>query len=44
VISVFTFPDAVAGATTTGARSTLLTVTVVAAEPESVFVAVTVTV
>jgi hypothetical protein len=37
-------PEAVDGAVTTGARSTLFTVTVVAAEPESVFVAVTVTV
>jgi hypothetical protein len=44
VISVFSFPDAVAGATTTGARSTSVTVTVVAAEPERLFVAVTVTV
>jgi hypothetical protein len=35
---------AVAGAVTTGARSTLFTVTVVAAEPERAFVAVTVTV
>jgi hypothetical protein len=33
-----------AGAVTTGARSTLFTVTVVAAEPERAFVAVTVTV
>jgi hypothetical protein len=44
VISVFSAPEAVAGAVTTGARSTLLTVTVVAAEPERAFVAVTVTV
>jgi hypothetical protein len=44
VISVFSFPEAVAGATTTGARSTLLTVTVVAAEPDKAFDAVTVTV
>jgi hypothetical protein len=36
--------EAVAGAVTTGARSTLFTVTVVAAEPERAFVAVTVTV
>ena len=35
---------AVAGAVTTGARSTLFTVTVVAAEPERAFCAVTVTV
>jgi hypothetical protein len=35
---------AVAGAVTTGARSTLFTVTVVAAEPDRAFVAVTVTV
>ena len=35
---------AVAGAVTTGARSTLFTVTVVAAVPESAFVAVNVTV
>jgi hypothetical protein len=44
VISVFSAPEAVAGAVTTGARSTLFTVTVVAAEPERAFVAVTVTV
>jgi hypothetical protein len=44
VISVFSFPEAVAGAVTTGARSTLFTVTVVAAEPERAFAAVTVTV
>jgi hypothetical protein len=44
VISVFSFPEAVAGAVTTGARSEFVTVTVVAAEPESVFVAVKVTV
>ena len=36
--------DWVAGAVTTGARSTLLTVTTVDAEPESAFVAVKVTV
>ncbi len=41
---MFSFPEAVAGAVTVGARSTLFTVTVVAAEPESVFAAVTVTV
>ena len=41
---MFSFPEAVAGAVTTGARSTLLTVTVVAAEPERAFCAVTVTV
>jgi hypothetical protein len=35
--------DWVAGAVTVGARSTLLTVTVVAAEPERAFAAVTVT-
>jgi len=44
VISVFSAPEAVAGAVTTGARSTLLTVTVVAAEPERAFDAVNVTV
>jgi len=44
VISVFSFPEAEAGATTTGARSTLFTVTVVAAEPDKAFDAVTVTV
>jgi hypothetical protein len=42
VISVFSFPEAVAGATTTGARSTLFTVSVVAAEPERTFEAVNV--
>ena len=35
VISVFSFPEAVAGATTTGARSTFTTVMVVAAVPVS---------
>jgi len=44
VISVFSAPEAVAGAVTVGARSEFVTVTVVAAEPESAFVAVTVTV
>jgi hypothetical protein len=44
VISVFSFPDAVAGAVTVGARSTLFTVTNVDAEPERAFDAVTVTV
>jgi hypothetical protein len=44
VISVFSFPEADAGATTTGARSTAPTVTVVAAEPDRAFDAVTVTV
>jgi hypothetical protein len=45
VISVFSFPDAVAGATTTGARSAAsLTVMTVAAVPESAFDAVNVTV
>ena len=43
VISVFSAPVAVAGAVTTGARSTLVTVMTVVAEPESVFVAVKVT-
>ena len=42
--ATFCWQDAFAGAVTTGARSTLLTVTVVAAEPERAFVAVTVTV
>jgi len=37
------FTEAVAGAVTVGARSTLLTVIAVDAEPESVFVAVNVT-
>ena len=41
---VFSFPDAVAGAVTAGARSTLVTVTWVDDEAESVFVAVNVTV
>jgi hypothetical protein len=44
VISVPSFPEAAAGAVTTGARSTLLTVIVVAAEPERAFDAVNVTV
>ncbi len=44
VIAVPDVPEAEAGAVTTGARSTLFTVTVVAAVPESAFVAVTVTV
>jgi hypothetical protein len=44
VISVFSAPEAVAGAVTTGARSTLFTVTVVDAEFERLFVAVNVTV
>src|SRR5687767_9587159 len=43
VISVFSAPEAVAGATTTGARSTLVTVIVVDAEPLSAFEAVNVT-
>jgi hypothetical protein len=43
VISVFSGPPAVAGATTTGARSTLVTVIVVDAEPERAFEAVNVT-
>src|SRR5687767_7937053 len=43
VISVFSAPEAVAGATTTGARSTLVTVIVVDAEPERAFEAVNVT-
>ena len=37
-------PEAVAGAVTTGARSPLVTVSVVAAEPKSAFVAVNVSV
>ena len=41
---MFSFPEAVAGAVTVGARSEFVTVTVVAAEPERAFVAVTVTV
>jgi hypothetical protein len=44
VISVFSFPEAFAGAVTTGARSTTPTVIVVAAEPERAFDAVNVTV
>jgi hypothetical protein len=44
VISVFSFPEAVAGAVTTGARSPLVTESVVAAEPESAFAAVNVSV
>jgi hypothetical protein len=44
VISVFSFPEAVAGAVTTGGRSPLVTVSVVAAVPESAFVAVNVSV
>ena len=43
VISGFSAPVTVAGAVTTGARSTLVTVMLVVAEPESVFVAVNVT-
>ena len=43
VISVFSAPVAVAGAVTTGARSVLVTVIVVVAEPLSAFVAVNVT-
>jgi glucosamine 6-phosphate synthetase-like amidotransferase/phosphosugar isomerase protein len=43
VISVFSAPEAVAGAVTTGARSTLVTVTVVDAEPLRAFEAVNVT-
>jgi len=43
VISVFSAPEAVGGAVTTGARSTLVTVMFVVAEPESAFVAVNVT-
>jgi hypothetical protein len=43
VISVFSAPEAVAGATTTGARSTAPTVMTVVAEPERAFVAVKVT-
>ena len=41
---MFSAPEAVAGAVTVGARSTLLTVTVVAADPLSAFDAVNVTV
>jgi hypothetical protein len=44
VISVFSFPEAVAGAVTDGARSPLVTVSVVAAEPERALAAVNVTV
>jgi hypothetical protein len=43
VRSEFSFTEAVAGAETTGARSTLFTVIAVDAEPESVFAAVNVT-
>jgi hypothetical protein len=43
VISVFSAPEAVAGAVTTGARSTLVTVIVVDAEPLRAFEAVNVT-
>ena len=39
---MFSLPEAVAGAVTVGARSTFVTVTVVAAEPLSAFDAVTV--
>ncbi len=42
-MSVFSAPEAVAGAVTTGARSTLVTVIAVVAEPERAFVAVKVT-
>ena len=42
VRSEFSFTEAVAGAATEGARSTLLTVIAVDAEPDSVFVAVNV--
>jgi hypothetical protein len=42
VISVFSFPEAVAGAVTTGGRSPLVTVSVVAALPERAFAAVNV--
>ena len=44
VISVPSAPEAVAGAVTTGARSTLFTVMLVEAEPERAFDAVNVTV
>jgi hypothetical protein len=44
VISVFSAPEAVAGAVTTGARSTLFTVIVVDVELERAFDAVNVTV
>ena len=43
VRSEFSFTDAVAGAVTVGARSTLFTVIAVDAEPDCVFVAVNVT-
>ena len=43
VISVFSAPEAVAGAVTTGARSTAPTVMTVVAEPERAFDAVKVT-
>ena len=43
VISEFSAPEAVAGAVTTGARSTLVTVIAVVAEPLSAFDAVNVT-
>ena len=43
VISVFSAPEAVAGATTTGARSELVTVIAVDAEPDRAFEAVNVT-
>ena len=42
VRSEFSFTEAVAGAVTVGARSTLLTVIAVDAEPDNVFVAVNV--
>ena len=43
VIDVFSAPVTVAGATTTGARSPLVTVMTVVAEPDRAFVAVKVT-
>src|SRR5258706_14474889 len=43
VISVFSAPEAVAGAVTTGGRSPFETVIAVVAEPERAFVAVNVT-
>jgi hypothetical protein len=43
VISVFSAPETVAGAVTTGARSTLVTVMFVVAEPLNAFDAVNVT-
>jgi len=43
VISVFSAPETVAGAVTTGLRSILLTMMLVVAEPERAFVAVKVT-